>query len=383
VTGLVNRLSGRALALDCLLVPLSGAVLVYSTIRAAAYQPGSRPLDGLAIALLLLTAAALGARRLAPLPSLAVVVAASAAYLLRGYAYGPILLAPALSLYSVGAHVPLRRSLAAAIGAIAVLLAPELPGAIGSAAGAITLVAWHGWLLVPWAVGAGLRARREGAERDRRDATRRLAYEERLRIAREVHDVVGHGLAVINMQAAVALHVVDRRPEQGRLALEAIKAASKDALDELRATLAVFRRPDEAGEPARRPEPGLDQVGSVVTAVAEGGLPVELEVSGRPVALPAAVDLAAFRIVQESLTNVVRHAGPASATVRVTYEPREVVLEITDDGRARAGAGGRPAGHGITGMRERAAAVDGTLEAGPRPQGGFQVLARLPTRDRA
>jgi signal transduction histidine kinase len=253
------------------------------------------------------------------------------------------------------------------------------------------LAAWHLWFLVPWAIGAGLRVRREDTRRGREEAGRRHAYEERLRIAREVHDIVGHGLAVINMQAGVALHVFDRRPEQARVALEAIKQASKDALEELRVTLDIYRRPDDGaqstasrperdGEEARRPAPGLAQVDGVVAAMAESGLAVRLEVTGSPVALPAAVDLAAYRIVQESLTNVVRHAGPASARVQVRYEPGEVVLEITDDGRARVGAGARDSGgHGIAGMRERAAAVHGTLEAGPRPAGGFRVLARLPS----
>ncbi|HYW24491.1 MAG TPA: sensor histidine kinase [Terriglobales bacterium] len=376
--GLLNRVTARALALDGLLALVVGVVMAFGTGRAAAFQPSRRPIDALAVALLVVAASSLTARRLAPLPALAAVTLAVAAYLARGYPFGPILLAPPIALYSAGRHLPVRRSLPAAAVAIGVLALTQLPGVDG-AQGLVLLVVWHGWLLVPWALGAGLRVGREDARRNREDAARRLAYEERLRIAREVHDVVGHGLAVINMQAGVALHVVDRRPEQARVALAAIKETSKDALEELRATLAVVRRPDEDRQ-APRPAPGLRQVGSVVTAMAESGLPVRLEVAGRAVDLPAAVDLAAYRIVQESLTNVIRHAGPASATVRVRYEPDDVVLEITDDGRARANGSARPGGQGIAGMRERAAAVHGSLEAGPRPEGGFQVLARLPSR---
>jgi signal transduction histidine kinase len=211
---------------------------------------------------------------------------------------------------------------------------------------------------------------------------RRRAYEERLRIAQEVHDVVGHGLAVINLQAAVALHVVGRRPEQAEVALAAIKRSSKDALEELRGTLAVFRQPQpDHPDGAWRPAPGLGQLDGLVTAVAEGGLSVEVAVSGERADLSAAVDLAAYRIVQESLTNVVRHAGPATATVRVGYEPGAVVVEIADTGRGRPSGAARPAGHGIAGMRERAAAVGGTLEAGPSAEGGFRVRARLPFGD--
>ncbi len=374
----------RTLALDGLLATALGAVMVLGTQRAALFQtPWRRPLDVLAYALLAAAAAALAGRRLAPLPSLAAVTLVTAGYLALGYPYGPVFLAPVVVLYTVGARLPPRRSVPAAGAAVLALLLPELarldPARLP--ADLVAMAMWHIWLLVPWAIGAGLRARREGARRDREEAARRLAYEERLRIAREVHDVVGHGLAVISMQAGVALHVVDRRPEQARVALEAIKQTSRDALEELRATLAVFRRPDDESD-SRRPAPGLGQVEGVVEAMAESGLPVDLMVTGRPVALPAAVDLAAYRIVQESLTNVVRHAGSTTATVRVHYEPGEVVLEITDGGRARPNGVGDPGGHGIAGMRERAAAVQGTLEAGPRSEGGFRVLARLPTGGR-
>jgi signal transduction histidine kinase len=376
--GLLNWVTGRELALDGLLAVVLGVFMAVGTVEEGIYHASRRPPDALTIALVVAAAGSLAVRRLAPLPSLAGVVLAAAAYLVAGYAYGPILVALPIALYSAGSHLPVRRSLPTAVLASVALVLTQVP-AITSVAALLSLAVWHGWLLVPWALGAGLRVRREDARRNREDAARRLAYEERLRIAREVHDIVGHGLAVINMQAGVALHVVDRRPEQARVALAAIKETSKGALDELRATLAVFRRPEESdGEP--RPAPGLRQVGSVVTAMAESGLPVRLEVTGRAVELPAAVDLAAYRIVQESLTNVVRHAGPASATVRVGYEPHDVVVEITDDGRARVNGATRGGGQGIAGMRERAAAVQGTLEAGPRPEGGFRVLARLPSR---
>jgi signal transduction histidine kinase len=234
-----------------------------------------------------------------------------------------------------------------------------------------------GLLLPAWAIGTVVRLGQEAERRAHQDETRRRADQERLRIAQEVHDVVGHGLAVINLQAGVALHVVGRRPEQAEVALAAIKRSSKEALEELRGTLAVFRRPDNGGGPWR-PAPGLGQLQALAAAMAEGGLPVQVTVTGQRADLLAAVDLAAYRIVQESLTNVARHAGPATATVRIDYQPDALVLEIADTGAGRVSGAVRPAGHGLAGMRERAAAVGGTLQAGPSADRGFLVRARLP-----
>jgi signal transduction histidine kinase len=176
----------------------------------------------------------------------------------------------------------------------------------------------------------------------------------------------------------VALHVLDRRPEQAREALLAIRQASAGAMQELRATVGVLRRP-AGGERSRAAVPGLAQLDELVAGVARAGPAVQVVVDGEPAALPPAVDLAAYRVVQESLTNVVRHAGPARATVRVAYDGAGVEVEVTDDGAGgSASAAGPGAGHGIAGMRERVAALGGELRAGPRPQGGFQVSARLP-----
>lgn len=212
---------------------------------------------------------------------------------------------------------------------------------------------------------------------------RQLAYQERLRVAREVHDLVGHGLTVINLHAGVALHLAHERPDQAEAALATIKATCQTVLAELRGALGVFRHPD-AGVPAA----GLDQLGDLAEAMSASGLTVQLDVVGQRPPLAAATELAAYRIVQESLTNVLRHAGRATATVRVRYSALTVALEIVDDGGSHAGGGRTSRGHGrtaasgglgIIGMRERAAALGGALEAGPRQGGGFQVLAQLPT----
>lgn len=343
--------------------------------------PGSRPLDGLGYALMVLAALPLTVRRLWPPVTLAVVVVALAAYFAAGYPHGPILATIVIAMYTVATRMPLLRSgIACAVAVVVLFSHVFIDLAMGVTPGvALSNLVWAGWLLLPWAAGTAVRAYRDATARAREEAARDRAYEERLRVAREVHDVVGHGLAAINMQAGVALHVLDRRPEQARNALDAIRQTSKEALDDLRGTLAVFRQPDGHGD--RRPEPGLDQLEALVGRVSDGGLPVGLVVTGDPARLPAATDLAAYRIVQEALTNVVRHAGPTAASVRVHYGPAEVDLEVVDGGRGRVG--GEPAadGYGIPGMRERAAAVGGTLDTGPRPEGGFRVHARLPLRD--
>ncbi|MEU0490149.1 sensor histidine kinase [Nocardiopsis sp. NPDC006139] len=227
----------------------------------------------------------------------------------------------------------------------------------------------------PWA-GAGVfvRARRQGRAREREAEVARHRYEERLRIAREVHDLVGHSLSVISMQAGVALHVVDRRPEQAAVALAAIRDSSRSALEELRRTLAVFRGEEGA---ALEPVAGLDRLEGVVEEMGRAGLAVEVERSGDAVVLPGAVDHALLRIAQEALTNVLRHAGAgAVARVEVAFEAGWVRLVVADTG---AGPGaGWVEGAGIAGMRERARGVGGELAAGPGDGGGFVVRVRVP-----
>jgi signal transduction histidine kinase len=215
------------------------------------------------------------------------------------------------------------------------------------------------------------------AERARavEEQERRQAADERLRIARELHDVLGHHLSLINVQAGVGLHLMDNQPEQAREALAAIKTASAEALREVRAVLGVLRPEQEAAP--RQPAPGLDRLTDLT---ADAGLPVTTATVGQRRELPAEVDRAAYRIVQEALTNVRRHAvAGAPATVSLTYAPGELRLSIHNEGPS---AKPRPAGEGgsgIAGMRERAASLGGTLEAGPAPDGGFLVAAVLPT----
>jgi signal transduction histidine kinase len=272
--------------------------------------------------------------------------------------------------------------------------ASHAAGGASSAAGDfVASLVNRSWIAVPLVLGhavASARGERAAAEERARLAeqtgeehARRRVAEERLRVARELHDVVSHSVSVINLQAGVALHVMDEHPEQARPALLAIRNTSQQTLRELRGVLGLLRQGEET-EP-RRPAPTLDQLDALVEAATRAGVPTRLSVAGRTRRLSPAVELTAYRIVQESLTNVLRHARAASAAVALTYEDDRIALEVADDGRGppvNGGAGGPPDGRdglGIVGMRERAAAVGGGVEAGPRPEGGFRVRAWLPT----
>jgi signal transduction histidine kinase len=230
------------------------------------------------------------------------------------------------------------------------------------------------------------RARNARAAADRRgraEATARLASDERLAIARDLHDVVAHSISVINVQANTALHLMDRQPERAREALTAIHEVSRQALTELGAVLGALR--DTGRDTARdgaplAPAPGLARLSELTERARAAGFDVDLLAEGAARDLPAGVDAAAYRIVQEALTNAVRHSGGTSARVLLRYRPDAVEVEVNDDGagQARGTAGTAGTGRGLTGMTERARALGGTLDAGPRPGGGFRVLARLP-----
>jgi signal transduction histidine kinase len=343
------------------------------------------PLDILAYALLVAGPVALLFRRRLPAATLSVVMTVTVLYLLRGYVFGPVFLSTVVAI--VAAVTAGRRASSWAItgGGIAVLgglslLTPFTPFrleylTLGHTLGVFT------WLLLVLTGAEILRIRRERAaevRRARAEEERRQASEERLRIARELHDVLAHSISMINVQAGVALHLLDERPEQARTALSAIKDASKEALSEVRSVLGVLRQVNESAP--RSPAAGLARLDDLVSRARLAGLVVSTETVGRPRALPAGVDLAAFRIIQEALTNVTRHAGPGvTATVRLEYEDDDLLVEVIDDGRGATGdlPGG---GNGIPGMRERVAALSGEISAGPRAEAaGFRVHARLPS----
>lgn len=352
---------------------------------AAHGQPDREPLDAFARVLLLAGPALLLLRNRWPVVSVFGVSAVALIYLGAGYPYGPVFLILAVAAFAavVSGH---RRAAWWAIGGFWVghvlighWLYQYLPPAKDDATpwGQDLFIA--AWAVAILAASELVRVRREVWAREREEraaAEKRRADQERLRIARELHDVLAHSISVINVQAGVGLALLDTNPEQARTALTTIKAASKEALGEVRQVLDTLRTP---GDAPRAPAPGLDRLPELVEQAASAGLSVEVVTEGERAALPPGTDLAAFRIVQEALTNVVRHSGSRTARVRITYAPGRLGLRIDDEGPATGSdAGG--SGNGLVGMRERAAALGGTIEAGPRPDGGFRVWADLPVQ---
>jgi signal transduction histidine kinase len=356
-----------------------GIVQVGITLVAARHQPERRDMDVLGLALLAAGPVALAWRRRWPAGVLVATAATTLAYLSIGYGRGPVFLA--LIAAYVTAVMAGRRAVAWAtlpIGYVAFLWVPVAAGVedAPSWAQALGLAAW---LIALGTSTEVLRVRRERAAEAARiaeDERRRRATEERLRIARELHDVVAHHLSLISVQAGVALHLLDQEPEHTRPALTAIKEASGDALEELRGVLDVLRSGEEAAP--RTPAPTLADLGAVVDRAAAAGLDVQVRTGGPVRSLPRPVERAAYRIVQEAVTNVVRHAGARAAVVELAYGGDALVVQVDDDGTGTIPPGGNGTGSGLEGMRERVAALGGRLEAGPRDGRGFRVRAELP-----
>jgi signal transduction histidine kinase len=222
-----------------------------------------------------------------------------------------------------------------------------------------------------------VRERAALAEQARAGQAQHAVADERLRITQELHDVLAHSLGVIALQAGVGAHILDVDPVEAKASLLAISDTSRSALTEVRRILGALR---DQGDPATyHPPPGLDAVGDLAAELTTAGLPVQVHIQGKRDHIPAALDLTAYRLVQESLTNVLKHAGPARAEVTIRYELGAVVLEVLDDGQGRAATTERATlGHGQLGMRERVSVWGGSLTAGARPAGGYRVTARLP-----
>jgi signal transduction histidine kinase len=387
----------RPLAADLALVLGFGIFAVLVTVQAARAGSGQRRLDWLAWGLLAVATVALVARRRRPAMVVLVTSAATVASVGLGYPLGLIWVAPLLALYTAaaGGH---RRLAVVAGGMMAAVLVgwaladPEL-GTPAQVAMAVLNVA------LAVATGEVSRGRRDylaeaerraiEAERTREETARRRAGEERLRLARDLHDITAHTIAVIAIQAGVAEEALAEGPEPAREAVRAIRASSRQALAELKATVVTLREGEEAATPG--PLPGLDRLGELVAMAQRGGVRVELAVSGATRPLPPAVELTAYRIAQEALTNVLRHAQATSATVGLRYARDALQVEVDDDGHRDNGvesaSGGpsedsdrqiRRSGHGLAVMAERAAAIGGHLEAGAKPAGGWRVHAWLP-----
>ncbi|MFE8941221.1 sensor histidine kinase [Streptomyces sp. NPDC007872] len=346
-------------------------------------QTGREALDAAGRILLLLGAVPLLLRHRRPVPVVFAVAAVTLGYLAAGYPYGPVFALVAVACFAAVVHGH-RAAAAWALGLLwtgHLLLAHWLyrrlpPVGDGPAPWGQEITA-AAFAVAVLAASEAIREKREQRARRRADraaAERRRADAERLRIARELHDVLAHSISVINVQAGVGLALLDSDPEQARTALTTIKAASKEALGEVRQVLDTLRTP---GDAPRAPAPGLDRLPELVEQAGAAGLAVTVATDGRAAALPPGADLAAFRIVQEALTNVVRHSGSRTARVRVAYGSGRLELTVDDDGPATGTEAGGT-GNGLAGMRERAAALGGTIEAGTRPDGGFRVHAVLP-----
>jgi signal transduction histidine kinase len=264
------------------------------------------------------------------------------------------------------------------LGAAAIVDRNDPEGSIGSWVW-VAIVFTIGWI-VGWAFGGQSRQTEEArerarrAEREREERARLAVTEERARIARELHDVVGHSVSVMTVQASAVRRLLKPEQEREREALLIVEQTGREAMAEMRRMVGVLRRPEEA--PALAPQPSLEHLGKLVEHARESGLPVTLKVEGEAVKLPAGVDLTAYRLVQEGLTNALKHARAQNAEVLVRYEDGNVELTVSDDGSG--GGGGDSGGHGLVGMRERISVYGGELEAGPRPEGGFRLRARLP-----
>ncbi|HET6167236.1 MAG TPA: histidine kinase [Marmoricola sp.] len=314
-------------------------------------------------------------------PELAVLVngVAVAIYFGATFADGPVYLSVFLALFALTLRRPPRVAVPYAAVAIVAIVIGELVREIrvdqNSTLGSI---GWTTWFVAVAAAAAAVGSAARNRRETRTEQVRRTATEERLRMAQDLHDGVGHGLAVIAMQAGVALHVLDRDPTAARRSLEAIRDTSKESLDSLRAEL--LRLSPAAGGPApRKPRNNLADLGVLAARVRAGGVHVDLQVETTDV--PGPVGEVAYVVVQESLTNVLRHADATSATVLVRRSPSGLDVTVTDDGRASSTRSSSEAdGHGlgIPGMRSRVEALGGTLEAGPRTEGGFRVRAVVP-----
>lgn len=350
-------------------------IVILGTLSSARFHPSSRPVDAIAIGLGVIAAGSIGLSPRWPVAAVGVALAAVLTSHAIGYPPAAYDLALMVALFKAATPQHFWRSIAlgAAVVAGYVIVGALSPTGIspdGVLLGTLAVLASLG-------LGFAVVGQRTYTRAKREEETQRRVTQERLRIARELHDVVSHSISTINVQAGVAAHVMGERPEQAREALLAIKETSKETLRELRGILQVLRQVDEA-EP-RAPAPGLAQLDILVKTASEAGVPTTTSIVGTVRPLPAAIDLAAYRIIQESLTNVVRHAGRASAEVTVAYEPSRIVIDVSDDGRGPTPGDGEVAGHGLAGIRERVSAAGGGMEIGQPDGRGFRLRAWLPT----
>jgi signal transduction histidine kinase len=374
-------------------------------------QPDARPYDPLGVLLALGVIVPLAWRRRAPRLVLALNLGFTVPFLWLGYPDHGIGFSSLLALYTVAAHCA-RRPAAIALGWTLGVIVPLLTAGMLVEGEPLSLSMVFSNIAVfatAWLIGNAVRHRRvlvddlrfraEAAERKRDEEARRAVAEERARIAREMHDIVAHGLSVMIVQAGAARRVIDKRPEQAAEAMATIERTGREAMVEMRRLLGILRdgaaesdpsgpsagpsplpcaTPPGACDVPLAPQPRLAGVGALIEQWNAAGLSVTYEVDGHVPELPAGVDVSAYRLIQEALTNVSKHAGTAHAAVRVRVDQEGLLIEVTDDGFGAAASAGSGTGHGLIGMQERVALFGGTVRAGPRPGGGFEVRATLP-----
>lgn len=347
--------------------------------------------DSLSLLLIAFSAAALVFRRRAPMTVLALTGTFSVVESATGDPRAPVAMSAVIALYTVASTTDRPTTWRVGLLTITVLTG------VAMAAGSLPWYAQENLAIFAWTgIGAtagdavrsrrafvqAIRERAERAERTREEEARRRVAEERLRIARDLHDVVAHHIALVNVQAGVAAHVMDKRPDQAKEALAHVREASRSALNELRATVGLLRQSGDPEAPTE-PAPGLDRLDELTGTFRSAGLHIEVARADQGTTLPAAVDLAAYRIIQEALTNVQKHAGPqAKAEVSVVRVGPNIEITVLDEGNGEDADPGSGGGHGLLGMRERVTALRGTLTTGPRYGGGFRVHAILPVKNR-
>ncbi len=356
-------------------VALAAAFLVTGLATTNRDEPSYKPRDGVALLLILAATVPHCVRRLAPLTVFAVSTTAVAALYLFDYEAGGLPFVVLAGAYTGAAYLSPRHVLIAAAymyAAFVVLLLADVPG-FGGPEFATSVPLFAGAMLVGWTL-QSRRLRAEALESDQGEAAVRAAADERLRIAQELHDVIGHSLGVIAVQAGVGMHLIDSDPDEAKRALEHISRTSRSTLAEIRRLLGLVRAGEGAASYA--PTPGLADLPRLADEVTGAGLAVDLTVGPDVIGLPPGLELAAYRIVQEALTNVVRHACAQRASVQLDVDGGNLRIIVIDDGTGAKGRGGRPGTHGLVGMRERVAVYGGTLDVGPAP-GGYRVAATL------
>ncbi len=374
-----------AVAVGLAVLVLSGLNAYSGTTLDESYR---RP-DAWLIILILLATLSLALRRRYPTTVMATVQIAWMIEVALSYPDTMSVFGLGVALHAVGSNLPPQRSRVVAFVSIGTALAwTGLGVLIQSDVGPDSLLTMGAFSLFAWLLGRevsvrqlrteDLERRASAAERDREQRAREAVTEERIRIARELHDVVAHDMTVMTVQAAAARRTLHRDPAKAEIALEAVEQAGHEALTEMRRLLGMLRT---SLPEARTPQPGLVRITQLVTQLEEAGLPVELAIEGDARPLPPGIDLNAFRIIQESLTNALKHGGPDTrASLRLIYQPDRITIEINDDGRGAAEELATPGeyGQGLVGMRERVSLLGGDLTAGPRRGGGYRVRAELP-----